>query len=218
MSIYARSDLVSVSVSQAHGGCGAVHSRPVVQGNPVRIWELTCPTCENHLRSDPNWSPTTAKIPETFDEQQAREAQEQKGELERQDALFRFLESDQEFKSQLTQLMGLMTGNQAPSNAVTGGVVCMNGHDNTAGVKFCGECGTPMQRRATAGEIPIQVDTVLNLDAADANLPAPPMPNVVDLAVEAVVSGPACVECGEPITRRPGQKGPTPKKCADCRS
>jgi hypothetical protein len=201
MAIYARSDLMSVSVSASHGGCGATHSRPVVEGNPVRIWELTCPTCENHLRADPTWSPTTAKIPETFDEQQAREALEQKGELERQDALFRFLESDQEFKSQLTQLMGLMTGQQkTPSNAIPGGVECANGHANTPGVKFCGECGTSMSRRPTAGE-----------------LPAAAMPDVVGQAVEAVVPGPVCADCGEPIVRLPGQRGALPKRCPSCR-
>lgn len=80
MTVYARSDVVSVALSKDHGGCGAVHSRPVTHGAPVMVWALDCHQCADHLRSDPLWVTDTEEIPETPDEQKARERREEKGE------------------------------------------------------------------------------------------------------------------------------------------
>jgi hypothetical protein len=47
MTLYARGDVQSVTVS---GGCGQSHRRPLTEdGNPERIFELTCPPCEHIL-------------------------------------------------------------------------------------------------------------------------------------------------------------------------
>jgi hypothetical protein len=46
-----------------------------VKGAPVKVWALTCPQCEDFLRSDPHWSSTISKIPETYDETIDRTAQ-----------------------------------------------------------------------------------------------------------------------------------------------
>src|SRR5258706_12991946 len=73
--IYARSDVMQVSIGQAHGGCGQRHERPVnAAGEPVQPWGLSCAGgCEEFLRSDQHWSVAIMDIPETHDEQVARE-------------------------------------------------------------------------------------------------------------------------------------------------
>jgi hypothetical protein len=95
MSLYARSDVMSVSVPVASGGCGATHTRPVRNGVPAKEFELTCPGCEIFLKGggrtvlrytpgdrdngilptqervadcDPCWGSTPDAAPETPDE------------------------------------------------------------------------------------------------------------------------------------------------------
>jgi hypothetical protein len=82
MTIYARSDLAAVAVSADHGGCGVVHSRPVVGGAPAKIWALDCHACEDFLRSDSLWSPQATTIPETLDEENTRKDVEKRGAVE----------------------------------------------------------------------------------------------------------------------------------------
>jgi SAP domain len=95
MALYARSDVMSVSVPIASGGCGSTHSRPVHNGAPARDFELICAGCENFLKGggrqvlrqnpidketrtggelrrvtdvDPQWSATPDSVPDTPDE------------------------------------------------------------------------------------------------------------------------------------------------------
>ena len=83
MPVYARSDVAAVTISSHHGGCGDVHSRPVIEGAPVKVWALTCHNgCEDVLRNDSLWSATIHQIPETPDEQAHRENVEKRGAVE----------------------------------------------------------------------------------------------------------------------------------------
>jgi hypothetical protein len=82
MTLYARSDLVAVTVSADHGGCGSVHARPVVGGAPAKVWMLKCHPCEDFLRSDSLWSSQVTTIPETIDEKSSREDVEKRGAVE----------------------------------------------------------------------------------------------------------------------------------------
>ena len=50
MTLYARSDVMSVSIPVSSGGCGSTHSRPVHKGAPARDFRLDCPGCENFLK------------------------------------------------------------------------------------------------------------------------------------------------------------------------
>jgi hypothetical protein len=95
MTLYARSDVMSVSVPVSSGGCGHTHSRPVHKGAPVRDFRLDCPGCENFLKGggrqvlhitqgskelgipthqewvadcDPQWAATPEAVPDTPDE------------------------------------------------------------------------------------------------------------------------------------------------------
>lgn len=71
MVVFARSDLSAVAISADGGGCGQVHSRPVVDGAPTKIWALACPMCELTLHGDPLWATHFDLIPRTADEERA---------------------------------------------------------------------------------------------------------------------------------------------------
>lgn len=145
MSLWARSDLASITVSAAHGGCAQVHTRPAPGGNPDPVWKLDCVPCESHLRSDPLWSATLSEVPETPDETKAREDFEKRGALDR----------DGVMAMALAKLAGVelpetlrrpISGLAPHIPAVTGAkVLCEAGHDNEPGMKFCGECGASLR-------------------------------------------------------------------------
>ena len=108
MALFARSDLMSVSIPVTSGGCGATHSRPVTRGAPARIWKLECPPCEGYLRGDgrpkilkttpgdpklgipaqqervadgnPQWSSTPDTVPLTPDEAKTKHVILERGE------------------------------------------------------------------------------------------------------------------------------------------
>lgn len=184
MSLFARSDLMSVSIPQTSGGCGATHSRPVTRGTPAKVWKLECTPCEFYLNgsdkakiirvvpgdkeqgipgrmehvadSDPHWSSTPEGIPPTPDEQHINKIRAERG------------------RDELQMIQALtaakMAGVAIPDNAmwllnqtfdpriIKGNVVCANGHENLAGVKFCGECGMDMVTRGVleVGDVPAE--------------------------------------------------------------
>lgn len=151
MTVYARSDVSAVSISKDHGGCGEIHSRPVVEGAPAKIWALTCHAgCENFLRSDPLWSGTVHTIPETPDETARRTDIEKRGQVEQQTSMAQALSDLAKLGALpgvLAQLMGHLNPGADKVEAVTVEQelrVCRNGHMNQQHVKFCGECGANM--------------------------------------------------------------------------
>lgn len=150
MTVYGRSDLAAVTISEAHGGCGETHSRPVEHGAPVKIWALDCPRCEDHLRHDPHWSATTAEVPETYDEQKKRERDEKSGKLDRENQLAAALIELGKL-GQLPQALGQVLAPLLGSSPVllAGQMECPQGHAQAAGMKFCGECGSPMSAPVT---------------------------------------------------------------------
>lgn len=138
---------MSVALGTAHGGCGEVHSRPVAQGAPARVWALDCPPCEDHLRSDPLWSATVSKIPETYDEQLTREDFDKRGVLDE--------------RALMAMALAKLTGLELPETLrarvlgagpgdVAGMLECPEGHAVLPGAKFCAECGAPMREAPAA--------------------------------------------------------------------
>jgi len=113
MTVYARSDVMSVSLSHEHGGCGATHSRPVTHGAPAQSWGLDCPACENHLRSDPHWSINLSEVPETPDEERTRLDREKKGQTNQQDllvaAILAIAQSQQELPDNLAKAIAALS-------------------------------------------------------------------------------------------------------------
>lgn len=155
MTIWARSDVVAVNISEAHGGCGTPggHRRPVEHGAPAKVWGLDCPQCSDHLRHDPHWSGTTTDIPETFDEERARLDFDKRGAKDK-DAILTLalarlagIESSQ-LPDSLTRMI---TG--VPAH-VPGMLECPSGHVQPTGQKFCGECGKAMHGTPSQAALP----------------------------------------------------------------
>lgn len=150
MTVYARSDVAAVTISPEHGGCGQVHSRPVVAGAPARLWGLQCEGgCEDVLRNDSHWAGTPHTVPETPDETAIRLDAEKKNQVELQvgnaHALAELAKLG-ELPTAMAQALAAAFGplfnatNAQPALAH----LCRNGHSNQSDVKFCGECGANM--------------------------------------------------------------------------
>jgi hypothetical protein len=147
---YARSDLASITVSVAHGGCGLVHARPAPGGNPVKTWKLDCIPCSEYLANDPLWSQTQADLPETPDEIKGREDFQKRGATDRDNVLA--LAMAKLAGVELPQTIRQAISGASPDihAAIAGKMVCEAGHDCEPGSKFCAECGSPMRRAAVA--------------------------------------------------------------------
>jgi hypothetical protein len=174
MSLFARSDMMSVSIPETSGGCGKTHSRPVTKGVSRRVWELNCLPCEAYLRgddkpkvirvtggdknkgipgrmdhvadSDPHWSSTPETVPLSPDEEgvHARRNEVATQQLQLLQASAAAKAAGFDIPPEALWLLEEKLG----VNLVHGTLECMNGHSNPAGTKFCGECGVSMNIRA----------------------------------------------------------------------
>ena len=186
MTLYARSDLMSVSIPVASGGCGAVHIRPVRNGAPDRVFQLSCGPCESYLKgerkqrilkttpgnpeigiaakqdrvadADPMWSSTPESVPLTPDEQtvNATRTKRARDQIELIKARAALKEAGIEVPFETMWLME----RELPSAFIQGQTVCPLGHDNAAGNAFCGQCGISMnvqQQQIEPAEIPLDM-------------------------------------------------------------
>jgi hypothetical protein len=142
---YARSDVMNVTVSRAHGGCGDPHSRPIRNGAPAKIWQLDCPQCRAYLHDDPLWSDTLADLPSTPDEDTARDTAEKHTARSRDDIMALALAKIAGLP--VAEFLSGMVGQAADS----GTVECAAGHENFPSAKFCAECG---ERLAADAAVP----------------------------------------------------------------
>lgn len=146
MTVYGRNDVAAVTISEAHGGCGRTHSRPVEHGAPAKLFVLSCDDgCENHLRHDPQWSSTISELPECHDEQLSREDFEKRGALDERKLMAMALAKLTGIEIPDT-IAGMITG-AAPH--IAGLLECPAGHGQPPGSKFCNECGAPMSAPVT---------------------------------------------------------------------
>lgn len=146
MTLYSRSDVQQENISPAHGGCGTPHMRPRGgDGAAVKLWSLSCPQCEDFLRTKSDWSATISEIPETPDEEKTRKDYELRGAHDRDyiQAMALAKIAGVEIPEALQRVV---TGDPAHVPAITGTMICPAGHDTDPGSKFCGECGSPMRR------------------------------------------------------------------------
>lgn len=167
MTVYARSDVAAVSISPEHGGCGESHSRPVVEGAPVKLWALTCHGgCEDVLRNDSLWAGTPHTVPETPDEEAIRADVEKRGQAEQQTSIMDALNKLSALGALPTVLAQVLSGHNA---AIATGTpitrLCRNGHPNGEHGKFCGECGADMKDA-------VNKQPVAALDAPEGPAPA----------------------------------------------
>jgi SAP domain len=173
VTLYARSDLMSVSVPVTSGGCGKSHNRPVVKGVPSREFRLDCPGCEAFLKGggrqvlttipgdkengiapsqkrvaamDPCWGSSPEAVPETPDEQQYTRKRNKLGAEELE--WIRAIAAAKQAGLDIPDAAREMLQRRLPGfGTVQGEIVCPQGHFNAAGVKFCGECGSRMDDR-----------------------------------------------------------------------
>jgi hypothetical protein len=156
MTLFARSDVMSVSIASENGGCReGAHRRPVINGAPVKTWQLSCPPCEEWLRKNSSdlWTINEADIPETPDEVLNRESFEKRGAKDRDNVLALALASIANV--QLPEsLRRSISGFGTELPPVKGMLVCAEGHDVEAGSRFCPECGSPVRQPATTAQCP----------------------------------------------------------------
>jgi hypothetical protein len=174
ITLYARSDVAGITIPTESGGCGEFHSRPVTKGAPAKTFRLDCPPCEAYLRgerkpkilkhkiengrvvsqervadADPMFSSNPDALPLTPDEERLNKTRQERGaqQIQMIQALTALRASGIEVPAEAMWLLE----RELPSGILKGTVLCVNGHDNQAGVKFCGECGTSMAARGAIG-------------------------------------------------------------------
>jgi hypothetical protein len=150
MPVWARSDLASITVSVAHGGCGLVHTRPAPGGNPVKTWKLECGVCEPYLAKDPLFATSLADLPETPDETKGREDFAKRGATDRDNVLALAMAKLAGVELPQTIRQAISGASPEIHAAIAGKMVCENGHDNEPGSKFCQECGGRMRQAVVA--------------------------------------------------------------------
>lgn len=123
MEIYARSDVMGVSIPAESGGCGQTHSRPVTDGAPAKKFALDCPSCSVVLKDDPLWSKHADDLPLTPDEQAKQEAEAKLGMIASKENL----------------VTGIAQGISEGLSNLTSCRSC--GKMNPSAMRFCGECG-----------------------------------------------------------------------------
>lgn len=179
MTLYARSDLMSVSIPVGSGGCGATHSRPVTRGAIAKVWGLTCPKCEAYLRgdgklkvikvtpadkdkgipsrmkhvadSDPHWGATPESVPKTPDEESIHAVRTELGSQQLK-MLEAFAAANAAGIDIPPDAMWVLEQNFDP-RILKGKLLCANGHENPSGVKFCHECGENMTAKAAKASL-----------------------------------------------------------------
>lgn len=192
MTLYARSDVVSVFVSTENGGCGITHRRPVHEGAPAKTFRLDCNGCENFLRADIArsgmrkersgedhkerylglWGATEMTIPETHDEEKFRE----------------HAETEQTKQLAVQQMENSVTTAAAMQDVA----------------------------KAIVGNSELMAQFMQFMSGAKLPDPAPEVkaaPEPTDPARDQR----ECLDCGTAIVRKPGQKGALAQRCPDCK-
>jgi hypothetical protein len=152
VSAFCSSDVQSVNISPAQGGCGQAHSR-----DGARVWRLECEKCSavvlGHSRPKvTKWLDKTRgyqrgqlDIPLTYDEQLERERVKATGQsqMEQLTALSLAKTMGIEVPGALASMLG---GTRALEELQSDPqVICPQGHANRAGARFCDLCGVSMQ-------------------------------------------------------------------------
>jgi len=194
MPLYGRSDVVGISIPLPDG-CGATHSRSVTRGVPAKIFKLDCPECESVLRGDGKpkklvyqinaqtgqavrqervpdssdmWSSTPDTIPQTPDEERTSKTRTERGrmQIEMLQALAAIRATGINVPAEALYLLE----SELPEGVLKGTVVCANGHDSPAGLKFCGECGVSMAARAAIGPEAVEILQEMHAEEAAVDL------------------------------------------------
>jgi len=182
--MWGRSDISLISIP-APDGCGAQHTKEVTRGVPAKHIKIDCEPCEAYLSgarkpkilryqidgktgqtvrqervadAEPGWSSTPDTIPLTPDEERVNSTRQERGRM--QIEMIQALAAMRSTGIQVPPEAMWLLEREIPEGVLRGTVVCAEGHDNAAGVKFCGECGMSMSAKAAIApaEEPAAVD------------------------------------------------------------
>jgi hypothetical protein len=158
---YCRSDIQSIAVSPAQGGCGEVHAK-----GDAPVFRLDCDKCaavvlghnrprvlkwkegighqKNQLDGWDGWASVITDIPLTPDELLERDRMKRGSESEMQ--RLSALAMCSQLGIPVPQSLATALGGVAALEQMRGEpqVICPQGHSNPAGARFCNLCGTSM--------------------------------------------------------------------------
>jgi hypothetical protein len=159
----------------------------VTRGAPDKEFRLDCPACEGYLKgdrkqrilkttpgdpkagipakqervadADPLWSSAPDSVPLTPDEAAVNHVRAERGtqQIQMLQALAAIRATGVNIPVEAMWLLE----KELPTGILHGTMLCVNGHDNAAGAKFCAECGSPMSARAQVEAPP---EAVIPLD------------------------------------------------------
>ena len=196
---FARSDVMGVNIGVESGGCGTQggHSRPVINGAPVRLWKLDCGPCSTALKDDPLWSTTEADIPETPDETKGREDFAKRGATDRDNVLAVALAKLAGVELPQTIRQAIHGASPEIHATIAGKLICAEGHDAEPGSRFCQECGSPVRQPAASVKCPQGHENAVTAKfCSDCGSPVQPFAAI----------GPPPVPAAKPAARRPAPK------------
>jgi hypothetical protein len=225
MSVYARSDVMSVAIPASDGGCGGQHSRPVVQGAPAKMWKLTCGPCEtaikrdirastvewtdkDHVKHEHNtstWGDDPTRVPLTPDEERVSQSMEKEGKASMAQAFQGMAQA-------------LISEQRKASAADVDDAVLAQARVQAADRVALLEAELQQLRdMISAKQAPVAVPVFTGLSSGKT---ASKRPVVSESLTDPVKTAPdgnlACPGCGGTL-RKPGARGPAPKLCADCK-
>jgi hypothetical protein len=163
----------------------------VTHGAPAKVFKLSCPPCESYLKGDGKakklvyqidkntgqsirqervpdssdlWSSTQDTTPLTPDEERTNATRTERGRM--QIEMIQALASIRATGIHIPPEALFLLEREIPEGILRGTMVCANGHDVVAGLKFCGECGIGMNVKAAIGpagdeDEPVVVDLTL---------------------------------------------------------
>ena len=219
VAVYARSDMVSVAVPPEHGGCGAQHIRPMVEGAPAKLWRLDCPYCTVALKEDPRWSADQMTVPLTPDEERVAKRLEEEGDRVMHQVSAALAKSsveqlrtaqsadlDKSLFQQEQEAMRLQLSEARAEISRLERLIHQRPGQEPLVVASSPEPASSAAReletavKDLAGEMDLDPEKVVVLPPGD----------------RSAENGEACPECGGPL-RKPGARGPRPRVCVNCR-
>jgi len=209
MTVFARSDVDRYVSSHGH-----VHDRPVVDGEPVRVFALACPMCEMELSSDPCWSQHPDMIPSTADEERkARKLEVEGTSTMRQVAEALAMSAGKilhERDVAEPQTAATQARFAAAAEAERASAAAERARDERA-------AALKEATRIAMASVPGQASVAKAASGQDVRdaVPAPGR-DVPDFPAEAHPSR-KCGTCGNTLTRRAHATGRWPSDCLDCR-
>ncbi len=140
MTVWARNDICSVNIpAESFGGCGQPH----VRAEGETSFAVTCDPCEQHLRTDQNWSTRPEDVPLSHNEQAAQDAAEknvgrrQVAAMDAAASMLALLAGPRDLLAGAGQLAAL-PGGGPPCRKCSAPV--------QSAARFCGSCGSPVLR------------------------------------------------------------------------